>query len=99
MIRSNFFTNNFLNIFTLTHNQEEEVWPDGTYPMLFNESNCVCLQSFRSVTPFFLEKVLFLAFLKIRKGMWPYIHAYDVPLMTPILTEYGFVGLTSTIQT
>ena len=28
------------------------MWPDGTHPMLFAESNCVC-QSFTHLAPFF----------------------------------------------
>ena len=38
------------------------------------------------------------------KGVWPYRHAYDVPLMTLILYIYiyiyiyGFVGLTSSVN-
>ena len=44
-------------------NTKEEVWQDGTHPMLFAESSCFCMPSFRSVAPFFfLAKVPFLAF-------------------------------------
>ena len=43
--------------------KEEEVWPHGTFPMLLAESNCACMLSFRSVTPFlFLTKVTFFFF-------------------------------------
>ena len=33
-----------------------------------------------------------------QKGVWPYRHAHDVPLVTLILNIYGFVGLTLIIQ-
>ena len=29
----------------------------------------------------------------MQKGVWPYRHAYDIPLVTLILNIYGFVGL------
>ena len=65
------------DIYSLTH--REEVWPDGTHPMLFAESSCVCMPSFRPVAPFlFLAKVPFLAFL-IQKRVWPYRYAYVIP--------------------
>ena len=50
--------------------------------------------SFRLVAPFFL--LFFLAkvpfwflFFLIQKGVWPYRHAYDAPLVTLILNIYG----------
>ena len=53
-------------------------------------------QSFRPLTPFFfLTKVPFLAFFLEYRKVWPYRHAYDVPLVTLILNIYGFVGLAS----
>ena len=46
------------------------MWPDGTHPMLFAESSCVCMPSFRPVAPFFfLGKVPFLAFFNIERGV------------------------------
>ena len=57
----------------------------------------VC-QSFRPVAPFFFSgKVPFVVFL-IQKGIWPYRHAYDIPLMTVIRNIYAFAGQTSTVQ-
>ena len=35
-----FFLSTIFNIFSLTHN-EEEVWPDGTHPMLFIVKLCL----------------------------------------------------------
>ena len=57
------FLSTIFDIFSLTH-KEEEVWPDGTHPMLFTESSCVCMLKFRPVAPFFLfwVKVPFLEF-------------------------------------
>ena len=53
-------------------------------------------QSFRPLTPFFfLTKVPFLAFFLEFRKVWPYRHAYDVPLVTLIQNIYGFVGLAS----
>ena len=49
------------------------------------------------LVPFFMAEVPFLAFL-IKKGVWPYIHAYDVPLVTLILNIYGFMDLTSSVN-
>ena len=52
-----------------------------TPPMLFTES---VYQSFRPVAQFiFLVKVQFflVLFLKYRKGVLPYRHAYNVPLI------------------
>ena len=55
MVRSKcFLISTILGIFSLTH-KEEEVWPDGTHPMLFVESSCVCIPSFRFVAPFFFS--------------------------------------------
>ena len=57
LLRSSIF-----GIFSLTH-KEKEVCPDDTHPMLFEESSCVCMQSFRPVAPFiFLAKIPFLDF-------------------------------------
>ena len=57
-----FFRSTTFGIFSLTH-KEEEVWLDGTQPMLLEESSCVCMPSFRPVAPFFFSgKVPFLAF-------------------------------------
>ena len=50
--------------------KEEEVWLDGTHFMLFEDSSCVCMPSFRPVAPFFfLAKVtlLVLFFFLIQK--------------------------------
>ena len=56
-------------------------------------------QSFRPVAPFFLlAKVPFLFLVLIQKGVWCCTYAYDIPLVTPILNIYGFVGLISTVQ-
>ena len=67
------FKNTIFGIFCFTH-KGEEVWPDGTHPMLFAESSCVSMPSFRSVAPFFfLEKVPFSGFFNT-KGVWPYRH-------------------------
>ena len=45
------------------------MWPDGTHPILFAESSCDCLPSFRSIAPFsFLVKVPFLVVVLIQKG-------------------------------
>ena len=83
--RSFFFRSTILDIFNLTH-KEEDVWPDGTHPMLFAESSCICMPSFRPVAPFFfLSKVPFFFFFLVLKGVWPYRYAYDVPLVTLIL--------------
>ena len=87
------FTSTIFDIFSLTH-KEEEVWPDGTHHMLFVSQIVSAYQRFRPVALFFfLEKVPFLAFFLIQKGVWPYKYAYDVPLVTLILNIYGFVGL------
>ena len=58
------------------------------------------------VAQFFMAKVPFFFFIYKKKknyytkGVWPYRHAYDVPLMTLILYIYiyGFVGLTSSVN-
>ena len=49
--------------------------PDGTYPMLFTEINCVCMQCFKFVAPsffffffFFGKKKFFFFMLEYRKG-------------------------------
>ena len=58
-IRSTSFFFSFLAL----HRKGEEVWLDGTHPMLFEESSCVCMRSFRPVAPFlFLAKVPFFIF-------------------------------------
>ena len=42
---------------------EEYMWPDGTHPMLFRESSCVCMLSFRPFAKFFFGKsFIFLGF-------------------------------------
>ena len=48
----------FWAIFSLTH-KEEIVCPDRTHPMLYAESNYVCMSSFRSVATFFLSSFFF----------------------------------------
>ena len=40
---------------SFTH-KEEDVWPDGTHPMLFAESSCVVYLSFRLVALLFSGK-------------------------------------------
>ena len=35
-----FYRSNILDFFNITH-KEEEVWPDRTHPMSFEESSCV----------------------------------------------------------
>ena len=47
------------------------MWLDGTHPMLFEESSCVCIPSFRPVAPFlFLAIVPFLDFFwNIERGV------------------------------
>ena len=70
-----FFRSTIFSIFSFTH-EEKEVWPDGTHPMLFAESSCVCMPSFRPVAPFFFQaKVPFavllfvvVVFFKYRNG-------------------------------
>ena len=51
--------------------KEEEVWPDGTHPMLFAESSCVCMPRFWTCSSiiFFVEKVMFLSFLNTEWGV------------------------------
>ena len=59
----------------------------GSIPCYLQSQIVSACRTFRPVAPlFFLEKVLFLAFLKIQKGVWPYRYAHDVPLVTLILT-------------
>ena len=59
----------FFDIFSLTH-KEEEVWPDGTHPILFAESVVSACQSFRLVAPFFFsgKSTTFRFFLEHRSG-------------------------------
>ena len=45
MIRSKYFLKYHFDILSFTH-KEEEVWPDGTHPMLYAESICVCMLKF-----------------------------------------------------
>ena len=80
IFRSTIFDN-----FDLTH-KKEEVWPNGTHPMLFAESICVCMPTFYACNSilFFVAKVPFLVIFLIQKKVWPYRYAYDVPLMTLI---------------
>ena len=56
----------FLAFFSLTHKEEEE-WSDRTHSMLFTESSCVCMPSFRSVAPLFFSRksTIFCMFLFI----------------------------------
>ena len=64
-------------------------------------------QSFRPVAPFFfLAKVPFLfvvvffgSVFFIKKGVWPYKYADDIPMVTLILNIYGILGLTSSMNT
>ena len=65
-----FFRSTIFGIFSLTH-KEEEVWPDGTHPMLFTESSCVCMPSFRPVALLFFsgKSIIFVVvFFQYRKG-------------------------------
>ena len=63
------FRSTILGILSLSH-QEEEVWPDGTHPMLFAVSSFVCMPTFRSVASFFfLAKVTFLRVFEYRRGV------------------------------
>ena len=76
--------------------------------MLFAESSCVCMPSFRSVAPFlfcsentiFLIKKNFFYYFFYNMGVGPYRYAHNIPLVTLILNIYiyGFVGVTSTVQ-
>ena len=63
MIRSKcFFKVSFWHFLAL-HTKEEEVWPDGTHPMLFKESDCVCMPSSWSVDPIlFSDKSIIFVF-------------------------------------
>ena len=74
-IGSKYFKSNIFGIFTLTH-KKEEVWPDGTHPMIFAESSCVYIPIFRPIASFcFMVKVPFLwIYFFIQKGEWPYRH-------------------------
>ena len=70
-------------IFSLTH-REEEVWLDGTHPMLFAESNCVCMPKFKPVDLFFfffffLSTVSFFVSSLYRKGR----HLIDMLMTFP----------------
>ena len=74
MIRSKcFFRSTIFLHFSLTH-KEEEVWPDGTHPMLFAESSCACMP-FRPVVPFYSGKITIfvsfaiVVFFNIEKGV------------------------------
>ena len=49
------FTSTIFDIFSLTH-KEEDVWPDGSHPMLFEELSLSACQSFRPVALLFSEK-------------------------------------------
>ena len=64
-----FFRSTIFGIFSLTY-KDEEVWSDGTHPMLIPESSSVCMLSLTPVAPFvFLAKVLFFVCFGIQKGM------------------------------
>ena len=46
------------------------MWLDWTHSMLFEQSSCVCMPSFRPVAPsLFLAEVPFLAFFEYRMGV------------------------------
>ena len=46
------------------------MWLDETHPMLFEESSCVCMPSFRPVAPFlFLAKYHFWLFKNTEMGV------------------------------
>ena len=45
----------FFRALLVLHIKKEEVWSDGTHPILFAESSCVCMPSFRPVAPFFFS--------------------------------------------
>ena len=49
------------------------------------------MPSFKSVVPFFPDKVPFLVVFLIQKGMWPYRHAKDCPLVTLIIYIYIYI--------
>ena len=74
------------------------MWLDRTHLMLLAVSSCVYTPSFRPIAPFFLLAKYHFELFLIQKGVWPYIHDFDISLITLILNTYGFVGLTSTIQ-
>ena len=65
-----FLLSTIFDIFYLTR-KEEEVWPDGTHPILFAESSCVACQSFRPVAPFFFswQKYSFWLFLEYERDV------------------------------
>ena len=65
-----FFRSTIFDNFCLTH-KEEEVWPDGTHPMLFTVSSCVSMPIFRSVTPFFFsgKSTIFCFILNSERGV------------------------------
>ena len=54
----------------LALHKENKVWPDGTHPMLFAKSSCVCIPSFRPEVNFFPGKstIFDFFFFKYRKG-------------------------------
>ena len=65
------------------------MWPDGTHSMLFAESNCVPIPTFRTVAQFFFfwgKNTIF--GICLYRGVWPYKYAYDVPLVTLIFNIY-----------
>ena len=72
VIRSKCFRSTIFGIFSLAH-KKEEVWLDGTHPMLFADPSFVYMQSFRPVILFFfLAKLplwLFSSFLNIERGV------------------------------
>ena len=47
-------------------NTDKEVWPDGTHPMLFVESSCICVPSFTTVASLFfsVKSSIFVVFFK-----------------------------------
>ena len=63
--------------------------------MSFAESSCVCIPSFRSVASFYSSgkstNFFWFVFFLIKKGVWPYKHAYDVHQVTLILNIYIYI--------
>ena len=88
------FLNTFFGILGLKH-EEEEVWPDGTKPILFTEPSCVCMPNCRPVAPFFFPgKSTLFGFCDKERGV-------DILKCSPCDTDSNFMwvcGLTSSVN-
>ena len=68
--------NTIFGIFCLTKGKEE-VWPSGTQPRLIPDWSCICIPSFRSVSPrVFLAKIPFLTFSCYHGNNFPKFFAH-----------------------